>query len=224
MGMSPEVLSSLQEELKTYESLELSSSNGISISGSIDLVEGGVQFETYDIKLLFPSNYGDFSSKTFPYRYPLVYETSNKIPSNIGHHKSKHGQLCLEIPPRELVICKDGITLTYFIEEILKPHLAIQYVKVNSNEKKYLYAEYDHDLNGYWDYFKEYYQLDDKQLVLKALAYTTYNLSWSKSKPCFCGSERQYSECHMLAVESEIHLTSKEIRRIYFKLKRNYEN
>ena len=212
--MNSKILRNLESEAASIEGIDFS------IKQATPIVEGKIElrnqankvFETYDVRLRFP--------KKYPYRFPVVQELSNKIPRGEETHIAKDGTLCLEVSPKEIVICRDGISLDFFVDRVLIPHLAIQYIKQRTG--KYPFGDYEHYLDGHFQYYKELLMVSDSQTVLKILGGMAYSFKRAKRKPCICGSGKLFEDCHFEIVDGNFGLTLNELRNEYNRLKRRF--
>lgn len=212
--MNKEVLSNLQSEVEDINGLNFRIDEASPIvEGEIDLKNKSKEiFESYEVQIKFPRKY--------PYRYPIVRELSEKVPRGEETHTANDGILCLEVPPLEIVICRDGITFTFFIDKVLRPHLAIQYIKQKTG--KYPFGEYEHYIDGHFQHYKELLKVNDSQTVLKIIGGMAYSFKRGKGKPCICGSGRAYKDCHYNIVDGDFGLTLDELKNEYNRLKRRF--
>ncbi|MDQ3050201.1 MAG: hypothetical protein M3Q95_04890 [Bacteroidota bacterium] len=182
------------------------------------IIEGKIIFsnskhgfeDSFNISLKIPAHY--------PYRFPQVEETDKRILRVPERHINRNGKLCFAADAEELITCKDGINLSYFIEKILIPHLAREvYVEIY---KKYPHGERPHNLvYGNMDFYFEKMQSNDSVLILKAFCYIASNRIPTAHEPCLCGSGISFINCHEAAVKElaslpQAYITN-EIKAIY---------
>ena len=87
-------------------------------------------------------------SKNFPFAFPILYEVGGEIPCEADWHKYSDNSCCLTVPAKEKLICRNGITLVWFVQNIAIPYFANQLYKKQTG--KYL-QEYSTIL--YWTSF-----------------------------------------------------------------------
>ena len=182
----------LKEVLSKYTLLKYHSNNRC-LSGDIELIsDTGKYIDIFNVDILIPEH--------FPKYFPKVIETEKKIPRTVSRHViPKTNYLCLVIEIEEILICQHGITLLWFIDNVLVPRLCEEY-RVNNGEK--YQKEYSHDFGGTWEFLMKKLGVENPEIVLefiKALA--------NKKRPkgntlCLCGSGKVYRLCHKTSVVS----------------------
>ena len=149
------------------------------LSGEIELVsESNIYIDTFEveIKLLNP----------FPKCFPKVTELGGKIPRTPARHVyPKTNYLCFSVPIEENLLCKNGITLMWFIDKVLVPRLCEEY-RVNNGAK--YQKEYSHDFGGTWEFLMTKLGIIDPEVILSIIkALATKNRPKGNEK-CPCGS------------------------------------
>ena len=192
--MKFDLTSDIKQALTQYPSLQLMKDTDSA------LVEGEIIFsklkhnfdDSFKVSLKFPHGY--------PFRFPNVEEIGKRIPRNANRHVNGNGNLCFGAEPEELITCSGGITLHFFIEKILIPHLAREvYVEVY---RKYPHGERPHGRRaGNMDFYYELLNSFDTVLVLKILCYIASDRVPHYQDKCFCGSEFKLFECHFESIE-----------------------
>ncbi len=136
-------------------------------------------------------------SEKFPYRFPILYETGGAIPNEANWHKYKNGSCCITVWPDEILKCKSGISVSYFIEKYAIPYFANQIHRMQTDE--YKNGEYAHGVNGISQYYENLMKTGDKKLWIQYFKNTFRNLSVSNGRNdiCFCGSGQKYKNCHL---------------------------
>lgn len=158
------------------------------ISGELDLVsENKRLIDTYAIEI--------HPTIDYPNRFPLVYETGGRIPRNIDWHIFEStGHCCIKTLPEEILICKNGITLSYFIEKEVVPYFFNQTFR---RIKGYFLNERSHGISGEIEFFKSELRTDNILNIVKWLQFISQRKEPSRSeKRCFCGSQIMYRHCH----------------------------
>ncbi len=156
------------------------------IRGNIVLCdEGGSIIDRYEVEIVPVENY--------PFYFPLVFETAGRIPINIDWHMFPDGHCCIKALPEELLLCKQGITLEWFIKTQVRPYF------FNQKHKEvhgYFLNERSHGSQGNIDFFEEVFQTRNLKDIVKYLAKIKSRIEPGRSANCFCGSGVKYRHCH----------------------------
>jgi hypothetical protein len=179
----------IEQGLKKYPSLYFDTyKEAITVEGTFTAYDkvSGIEIENYEIKIVFPQSY--------PYRFPIVEETSRKIPRDISRHVKGDGTLCLANPQDELNVCSRGITFTWFLDEILNTHLCREYAREKT--KKYPTGERSHGNEGIWEGYYDILHTTDKETVLKEVDMILNHGPIGRNDPCYCDSGKKYKACH----------------------------
>lgn len=184
----------LNSVVQKYPHLEIVSENGEKLlRGNLDIVdENGRKWESYLMEIKYKEG--------FPYRYPKVYELSNKIPKIANWHIYKDGSCCIDVPPSEIIKCKNGITVIGFIESELFPYLFNQTHR--RVEGYYVNKGYSHGLIGIYEFYSGKLATGNKvRKTLELIYYIANNSRLNRSNKCFCGSGKLFRKCHMQAFD-----------------------
>lgn len=205
----------IEKALRKYSQLKLdTSANKIIIEGDFDAFDkvSRTVVETYSIKLLFP--------KSYPFSFPFVIETSEKIPRDISRHVRPNTTLCLGIPQDELSICRNGISLIWFLEEILNPHLCREYAR----EKLGYYptGERSHGDEGIWEGYFEIFGSSEKRMILKELEMILHHPKLGRHAPCYCNSGKKYKACHEKVEPEVLKIGRNYAYALFDRLKKDY--
>lgn len=145
------------------------------------------------------------SSERFPYRFPKLYEVGGDIPLHADWHKYDDSSCCLTVEPDEIIICKYGISVMKFIENIAVPYFANQlYRKI---EGKYL-NEYPHGIKGYRVFYSALFKDDKITFWMDCLERAFNNTKTRRNDKCYCNSGEKYKKCH-LPVEDKLKILGK---------------
>lgn len=179
----------IERALRKYPSFKIEGSGASSfLTGTFTCAnkENGILIEAYDLIIGFPEGY--------PYCFPIVEEISKKIPRELDRHVKGDGTLCFANPYDEYSACRNGITLTWFLEEIVNAHLCREYVR----EKKGSYptGERSHGNEGIWETYYEIFETRDKGKILIHLNLIFNHRSLGRNSPCYCGGDKKYKACH----------------------------
>lgn len=111
-------VSQLEDTIKVFPSLQRRHVGEYEIlKGIIPVIDtDGKHWEEYEIEI--------HCSIKFPFEFPILFETSNKIPK-IGdwHIYEDTLSCCVKVKPEEIILCKDGITIIEYIQEQVRPYL-----------------------------------------------------------------------------------------------------
>ncbi|HKK44211.1 MAG TPA: hypothetical protein VJ964_01730 [Balneolaceae bacterium] len=184
----------LDPTAEKYPHLKIVSENGEKfLQGNLDIVDGeGKQWESYQVEIKY--------KKGFPYRFPKVFETSDKIPKIADWHIYNDESCCIDVEPSEIIKCRDGITIIDFIDHELLPYLFNQtYRRV---EGYYVNSGYSHGWVGVYEFYSEKLETDnDMRKTLALMHYIANNDRLNRSNKCFCGSDNLFRNCHMQAFD-----------------------
>jgi len=154
-----------------------------------------------------PNNNGDVvgsflieihSVEKFPYRFPKLYEVGGEIPIHPDWHKYNDNSCCLTVEPDEVIKCRYGITLIYFIENIAVPYFANQLYR--KAEGKYL-NEYPHGYEGLRVFYAELFNDNNISAWLDYLKKAFDRNIMRRNDKCYCHSGRKYKLCHLKVEE-----------------------
>lgn len=171
------------------------------LSGTIQLEdEKGSFIDCYKIKVI--------PTLEYPYRFPHVFETGGRIPNNIDWHVYPDGHCCISSIPEEILICKNGISLSGFIENQLKPYLFNQkYRELNG----FFLKERPHGNEGNIQFFSEVLKTKDLNSILNGLKFIRQRKVPNRVSKCFCGSNLKYRKCHREAYHRLSAFNDKEL-------------
>jgi hypothetical protein len=164
-----------------------------SLHGHIDIFSDQVDYlDTFKVSIKIPLNY--------PNGVPVVRELSNIIvPRGDDRHISLYGEMCLDIPHKLELLALKGLTLRYFIHEVLRPYLVNQcYYNI---EGKFAGETYDHGTKGIIQFYKEDLELSCPKIILKLIEAVRRKEIYSKRAFCPCGSRKGLQYCHINQVK-----------------------
>jgi len=156
------------------------------IAGILKLLdEEGHLVDSYHIKIKASSDY--------PNRFPLVYETSGRLPHNIDWHVYPDGHCCIACIPEEILICRRGLMLVNFIQEWVVPYFFNQKFRETNG---YFLNERSHGALGNFEFFMDVLGTRDLNYIKVFLNLVLETKEPNRVSDCFCGSERKYRYCH----------------------------
>lgn len=185
----------IKEDIKAalikYSGLKLDDGGeAIIVKGDIDVLDPKtlVSIDTFSVELSYPP--------CFPYCFPFVIETSNKIPRTLDRHVfvNDGGILCLAVKPDEKLQCARGITTLRFLDRVLVPRLAEEYVVNNGGKYEH---EYPHTKNAIWEFYMKLLNVQKPEKILPFFDMLINNNLPKGFWPCTCGSAKKFKQCHL---------------------------
>lgn len=156
------------------------------LSGIIQLFsENRSLIDSYILKIVAIPDY--------PSSFPYVFETGGRIPINIDWHVYPDGHFCISSIPEEILFCKKGLNLRYFIENHLKPYLLNQKYREDNG---FFLKERPHGNRGNVQFFIEIFKTKDLMIIAKGLNFIKKRVKPNRVSLCFCGSGQKYRKCH----------------------------
>lgn len=168
-------------------------------------IRGALSFKTVIGSILVEDEYEILIKFTpsYPNELPRVYEVGGKIHKVADSHVyPKTERLCLGTNTACLMKHLKSKNLLRFVNEQLIPYLA-----GHSIYKKYGFwpqGEYSHDAKGLFEYYGEYFKIDDSKVVILFLELA---LNWQekfvvKATMCPCESGKMFGVCHYQSVRT----------------------
>lgn len=190
---------------KDFPELEFFIDNDTSVpilSGTIKLENSnGITLDTYEVRIS--------PTPEYPKRFPFVFETGERIPINIDWHVyPDDGHFCFCSIPEEILICKYGISLSWFIENQIKPFLFNQKYREMHG---FFFKERPHGNKGNVQFFMEELNTNDYPKLLQLLYFIKGRKEPNRVQNCFCGSGEKYRYCHRSAFRKLSQFTDIEL-------------
>ena len=182
----------LEGTVNSHPSLSIIDENGEKfLRGTLDVVDSDGKFwESFEVEIKYKHG--------FPNRFPKLFEIGGKIPKILDWHIfTSDNSSCITIPPHEVLLCLNGITISWFIEYQVMPHLFNQTHRLK--EGFYVNGEYEHGIDGLWQFYEEELDSTDRLLIVKLLVNIAEKNKPGKKDLCFCGSGEKYRNCHRMA-------------------------
>lgn len=161
----------------------------IFLKGEIDIIDSNGQlWDTYQVEVK--------GSDSYPLSFPKLFETGNAFPKIVDWHVYEFDDksCCIDIPPSEKLICKDGLNVFDYIKQFAIPYLANQSFRVK--EGFYLYGEYSHGVVGKIEFYQNKLKArNTKDLIsMFDLIIDDYNPPRTALCP-FC-HKKKFRHCH----------------------------
>lgn len=154
--------------------------------GEIDLIdESGIIQDSYHIEI--------HPTQHYPFQFPYLYEKGGRIPINIDWHVYPDGHCCIKTIVEEIIVCKNGIALDYFIELEVKPYLFNQ---THRRLKGYFLNERSHGILGEIEFYQEVFKTKSLLKIIEWGIFILNNDEPNRVSDCFCGSTSKYRKCH----------------------------
>lgn len=182
--------SQIEETIKAFPSLQRR------VWGESEILKGiipiidviGIKWEEYELEI--------HCSENFPFEFPSLFETSNKIPK-IGdwHIYEDTLSCCVKVKPEELIRCKDGITIIDYIREQVIPYLFNQTHR--RVEGYYVNGEYSHGLHGIYEFYSDTLGTGNNyKKTVELMMFIASHEKPGRTTFCFCGSNIKFRNCH----------------------------
>lgn len=142
----------------------------------------------------------------YPYAFPKLYEVGGEIPCIADYHKYPDNSCCLTVPAREKLICKNGITLIWFVNNVAIPYFANQLYKKQTG--KYL-QEYSHGTYGIYEFYVDLLHSSDYNVWLQCFKNSFSKSNSERNGVCYCNSGKKYKKCHY-TIERNVRIIGKE--------------
>jgi hypothetical protein len=204
----------IEKALKTYTDLRLDP-KAITVSGKFIAFDRSskTEIDQYEVLIRFPENY--------PFRFPVVFESSGKIPRDVSRHINNRGNICFSNPQDELSLCRNGITFKWFLDEILNPHLCREYAREHLGY--YPTGERSHGTEGIWEGYFDLFKTTDKKAILEELKMILSIRKPGRNSPCYCNSGKKYKVCHEKLEPEVMKVGRQNALKLYEVLKNDYE-
>lgn len=171
----------ISEVLKAYPGLEYDATNK-QFRGQIEAGNN----DNYEVEI-------DIS--VFPEQFPLVCETSERIPRKADRHIYEDtGHFCFTTSAKESILLKNSVkTLPDFFRKILIPFLQNNsYFEIN---KRYSQGEYAHGLEGVIQAYQDILGVKDVQVIIQVLVERVRGGKRRPNDLCYCGSRLKIKKC-----------------------------
>jgi hypothetical protein len=157
------------------------------VSGEIDIFDVANNYvDSFDIAVFIPRNY--------PYGFPLLFETSNKLEHIPDRHFNEDESCCVCSLQEVDLISQKGISMKDFFLGYVIPYLANQlYFNI---EKEWANGDYDHGAEGILQYYRELFELDRIEEIFELLSFLNKN-RMNRNDTCFCGKKQKLKRCHL---------------------------
>ncbi|HSA05760.1 MAG TPA: SEC-C metal-binding domain-containing protein [Candidatus Gastranaerophilales bacterium] len=142
--------------------------------------------DTFSIEIEIPADYPD--------KLPVVKETGGRIPLSMDNHiYTSIGKFCLGANFEVQDKFKKQPTLFGFIKNLVVPFLYSFCHKQKFGEMPY--GELAHGTEGIFQYYKEKFQVESDDEVIKLLGFLAFT-KFRGHHDCPCGSGKRLRNCH----------------------------
>lgn len=187
--------SDLTNAIEHYPDLKIIERDGkLSLSGDVDLLHpiGQELIDTFAVDITFPER--------FPYCFPEVIETSGKIERIAKRHVfTNTNTLCFAVKVEERLKCKGGITTRWFLDNVLVPRLAEEYVVNHGGKYEH---EFSHGPLGDLEFYFQKFNTKDPLEVIRNLKLILNGGFPKHYEKCVCGSDLRFKKCHRTVFEA----------------------
>ncbi len=171
-----------------------------SFLSGIVIIEADNKSYDFEVKITPTENY--------PFRFPKVFELSNKIKKIADWHVNSDESFCFTVEPIEVIACKETITLIDFYSKWLVPYLSNQQYRIN--EGRYANGEYSHNFLGLYEYYAELLMTKDIRKLEHYMTVVSSKKKIERTSFCYCGSGVKYRHCHKKST-TELLLINEEV-------------
>jgi hypothetical protein len=195
-GNNERFIQDIEEACTQFPKFEAASRDDgvVFLRGELDIVDRDGKFwESYQIEI--------HPTDEYPSRFPLVYETSGKLPP-IGdwHINEDTKTCCITVLPEEILICKGGITLSQFLRNNVTPYFFNQTFR--RVEGYYCNGEYAHGIYGVFQYYDNILSSgNDLRKAIKLMIQIASGQRPGRTHNCLCGSKVKFRKCHREAFD-----------------------
>ena len=173
----------------TFNKLSIVELDGEKIlKGELDIVDAsGKLWDTYQIEIK--------GSDSYPYSFPVLFETANAFPHNADWHVYEDDfYCCVDYPANAKIICKNGLQVTDYIKNYAIPYFANQTFRVR--EGYYRYGEYSHGTFGKMEYYQSKLKAKNPKQLLEMFRLILLDYNPARTALCpFCNKVK-FRHCH----------------------------
>ncbi|MFA6358439.1 MAG: hypothetical protein WCY09_07255 [Candidatus Omnitrophota bacterium] len=159
------------------------------LTGELDIVDNaGRLWDTYQVEIR--------GSESYPTAFPKLFEIGNAFPKIIDWHvyESYDKSCCVDIPPNERILCKDGLHVLKYIQQFAIPYLANQTFR--RHEGYYLYGEYPHGIFGKIEYYQSKLKAKNPHELISMFDLIIKGYNPDRTSYCpFCNKVK-FRNCH----------------------------
>lgn len=190
--MNPDFKKELPKVVESYPNLTIKEHDGKDyLKGILDILnENGDVLGSFLIEI--------HSHEKFPYRFPKLYEVGREIPVHADWHKYSDNSCCLTVEPDEIIICKNGMSVSSFIKEIAVPYFANQLYR---RAEGIFFNEYPHGTKGFRVFYNNLFKSEDVSFWLDCLKHTFKSKKSMRNENCYCDSGMKFKSCHLKVEE-----------------------
>lgn len=158
------------------------------LSGELDIIDNtGELWDTYQVKIK--------GSESYPFCFPKLFETANAFPKILDWHVyEKDKSCCIDFPRNEIIICRTGLNVTYYIQRFAIPYFANQTFR--RREGYYLYGEYPHGIFGMIAFYQSKLKAKNPRELIKMFELIIKGYNPDRRAYCpFCHKVK-FRKCH----------------------------
>jgi len=175
---------------ETFDKLDIVELDGEKfLKGEVDIIDtSGKLWDTYQIEIK--------GSGKYPYSFPKLFETAGAFPKIVDWHVYEFDDksCCVDITPNELILCKDGLNVSEYIQSFAIPYFANQSFRIR--EGYYLYGEYSHGIFGRIEYYQSKLKAKNPKELIQMFDLIIKDYNPDRTKYCpFC-NKIKFRKCH----------------------------
>lgn len=184
-------------------------------AGEVDVFDNeNVYWDSFLIKISFPI-------KSYPYFFPDLFSTDERIPRGDDRHINPDLSCCVEVEQKQILRAKKGISILQFLDEYVIPYFADQLYY--EKESKWANGDYEHGFDGKMQYYSELMGVGNFKDVLRILKNLERISGSGMYESCFCNSGKKLKFCHKNAVQQLLKLPTKQINADIKKMEEEFK-
>jgi hypothetical protein len=163
--------------------------------GGEKLLKGGLPIVDANGKLWDKYQIEIRGSESYPYFFPLLFETAEAFPHNADWHVYETDfSCCVDYPANAKIICKNGLHIKDYIKNYAIPYFANQTFR--KREGYYRYGEYSHGIFGKIEYYQEKLKAKNPNQLLQMFRLILHGYNPTRTALCpFCHKVK-FRNCH----------------------------
>ena len=132
----------------------------------------------------------------FPFAFPYLFEIGGQIPNEAEWHKYSNQSCCLTVPAEEILLCKNGITIEWFVKFQVIPYLANYLHRIATG--KYKNGDFAHGIRGHYQFYERLFETSDSKKWIEYFhfAFGIKKHGLQRNQKCMCGSDKKFKNCH----------------------------
>jgi hypothetical protein len=159
------------------------------LKGELDIVDAnGKLWDTYQIEIK--------GSDSYPYSFPKLFETADTFPKIVDWHVYEFDDksCCVDVTPNEIILCKDGLNVSEYIQRFAIPYLANQTFRIR--EGYYLFGEYSHGIFGRLEFYQGKLRAKSPKELIQMFDLIIKDYNPDRTAYCLFCDKVKFRKCH----------------------------